>query len=147
MEDNKRGLSLIVTSLIIVVLVLVAIGIVWVVVRNIIEGGVEQVDYNTKCLEVNVRATALVSTGGSDYNITMTRTAGGDDIAGVKLVFFNGDDDTSDVIDVDGNIAPLATVTKSVDGEIEDANKVELTPYFEDASGNERFCSISSYSF
>lgn len=144
---NKRGLSLIVTSLIIVVLVLVAIGIVWVVVRNIIEGGVEQVDYNTKCLEVNIRATAVTNTGDTDYNITMTRTAGEDDIAGVKLVFFNEDGETSDVIGVDGNIAPLATVTKSVDGEIEDANKVELTPYFEDSSGNEKFCSTNSYEF
>ena len=62
MKRDKRGMSLIVTTLIIVVLVLVSIGIVWVVVRSIIEGGTEQIDYNTKCLEINLRATAVVNT-------------------------------------------------------------------------------------
>ncbi len=144
---DKRGMSLIVTSLIIVVLVLVAIGIVWVIVRNIIEGGVEQIDYNSKCLEVNLRATAVMNTGGTNYDITMTRSAGGSDVGGVKLVFFNVAGETSDVIDSDGNISPLATVTRNIDAGIEDVNKVEVTPYFEDASGTEKFCSTIPYSF
>jgi len=144
---NKRGLSLIVTTLLIVVLVLVSIGIVWVVVRNIIEGGTEQIDYNTKCLEINIRATAVVNAGDTDYNITIMRTAGGDEVAGVKLVFFNNDNEASDVIDINENIAPLATITRNIDGEIENANKVEVTPYFEDSSGNEKFCSTIPYNF
>ncbi len=145
---NKKGLSLVVTSLIIVVLVFVSLGIVWVVVRGIVEGGVEQVDYNTKCLEINIRTKAVVNTDGTNYNITMSRTGSStDEIGGVKLVFFNLDGETSDVIDSEGNIATLDTVTISVDGEIEDANKVEFTPYFEDASGSERLCSTLHFEF
>lgn len=144
---NKRGLSAIVTTLIILVLVLVSIGIVWVVIRNIIDSGVEQIDYNTKCLEVNIKVTAMENTDDTDYDVTITRTAGGDEIAGVKLVFFNKDNENSNVIDSDGNIAPLATVTRDIDGEIENANKIEITPYFEDASGTEKFCSTITYNF
>ncbi len=37
--DNKRGLSAVVIALIIILLSLVAVGVVWVVVKNIISGG------------------------------------------------------------------------------------------------------------
>ena len=39
MFSNKKGLSTVVTTLIIILLVLVAIGIVWVVIRGVIESG------------------------------------------------------------------------------------------------------------
>ncbi len=147
MKRDKKGMSLIVTSLIIIVLVFVAIGIMWVVVKNIIEGGTEQIDYNSKCLEINLRATAVVNTGNTTYDITIKRRAGGDEISGVKLVFFNEEDETSNVIGIEEDIAPLATITRNVDGEIENANKVEVTPYFEDDSGTEKFCSTIPFEF
>jgi len=138
---------MIVSTLIIILLVLVAIGIIWVVVKNLIDSGVEQIDYNTKCLDVDVKATSLINTSATNYKIILSRTGSGEEIAGVKLVFFNASDDASSVIDVEGNIEPLATVTKSVEGEIENVNKVELTAYFEDASGNEKYCSPIPYTF
>jgi hypothetical protein len=145
---NKKGLSMIITTLIIILLVLVAVGIIWVVVRNIVEKGTEQINYNTKCIDVDVRANAVVNTSMTDYSVTLTRTASGEDIAGVKLIFFNAAAETSTVIDVSGNIAPLATITRSVAGGIVDANKVEVTSYFTDASGDEQICSQTrSYSF
>ncbi len=146
--ENKKGLSTIVVTLMIILLVIVAVGIVWVVVRNFIGSGTESIEISTKCLEVDVKATAVVNTLATTYDVTLTRTAGGEEIVGVKLVFFNATDDTSSVIDVPGNIAPLATVTESVEGEILDSNKVEVTAYFEDASGDERPClQTASYSF
>ena len=41
MKDNKRGLSTVVTTLIIVLLVLVAIGIIWGVVNNLVQENLE----------------------------------------------------------------------------------------------------------
>ena len=144
---NKKGLSMVITTLIIILLVLVAIGIIWVVVKNVIDKGVEQIDYNTKCFDVDISASAVVNTSETNYSVTLTRTGTGDEIAGVKLVFFNATDDTSSVIDVSGNITPLATVTKNVEGEIINANKVEVTAYFKDTSGNEKYCSPTPYTF
>ena len=138
---NKRGLSLVITSLIIILLVLVAAGIIWVVVRDILQRGVEQIDYSAKCFDVNIEAKSVVNISLTNYSVTLTRTASGEAIAGIKLLFFNATADTSDVIDVPGNIAPLATVTKNVDGEILNSNKVEVTAYFEDESGDEKLCS------
>lgn len=135
-------MSLVVTSLIIVVLVLIAIGIVWVVVRNLVEGGVEQVDYNSECLNVDIKVTGVVNTNDTNYNVTFKRSASGGEIAGMKLVFFNSDG-AGEVIDSEGNIEPLATITRSVNGEIENASKIEFTPYFEDASENQIVCSTT----
>jgi len=137
---NNRGLSAVITTLIIILLVIVAVGIIWVVVRNVIEEGTEQLDLGTRCLAVDTRATIVVNTTGTTYDVTLHRSAGGDDIGGVKLVFFNSTDN-SGVIDVSGNIVPLATDTSNVDGEVTDANKVQVTVYFTDASGNEQLCS------
>ncbi len=137
---NKRGLSGVVTILIIVLLVFVAIFIVWTVVRNVLEQGAEQIDLGSRCLEVDTRATIVVSTNGTNYDVTLHRNVGGDDIGGVKLVFFN-DTSSGGVIDSSGNIVPLDTVTRDIDGGITGANKVEVTAYFTDASGVEQICS------
>jgi len=53
-QNHKKGLSTIVATLVIILLVLVAVGIVWVVVRNVIERGTNQVDINAKCIGAEV---------------------------------------------------------------------------------------------
>lgn len=138
---NKRGLSAVVTTLIIILLVMVAIGIIWVVVRNFVSGGVAGLEIGTKCLEIDITATALANTSATNYNVTFTRTASGEEIGGMKVIFFNATDETSGLLDLSGNIAPLTTVTRSVDGVISGANKVEFTAYFLDDAGEEKLCS------
>jgi flagellin-like protein len=49
---EKKGLSAVVTTLIIILLVLVAVGIIWVVVRNVVEEGGSTIDLSVKCLDV-----------------------------------------------------------------------------------------------
>jgi len=148
MNNKKKGLSTVVTALIIILLVLVAIGIVWIVVRDVIERGTQSIDINVKCLEVDVRATAVTSAGGTDYDVTLTRKAKGDEIGGVKLVFYN-DAGNSGVVEFGEGIDPLDTVTKTVyDTEITGANKIDVTVYFIDESGNPQLCTqTNSFSF
>ena len=59
MITHKKGLSTVITTLIIILLVLVAVGIIWVVVRNTVEEGVSQIDFGSECLKVDVKATAV----------------------------------------------------------------------------------------
>jgi flagellin-like protein len=143
MISNKKGLSEVVTTLIIILLVLVAIGIVWVVVNNVLQSGSQQAEISAKCLEVSIQATAASCTGGT-CNVTYKRSAGGDDIDGLKIILSNGAD--SVIQDVPGNLAPLATKTTSGIAETltPDPNKAEIAAYFIDASGNEQLCSATS---
>ncbi len=157
MIGEKRGLSTIVITLIIILLSLAAIGIVWVVFNGVIKSGTAGVDISAKCLSVDVSATAVVCSNGATNVLcttTLERTGTGEDeIAGVKLIFKNEiSGDSSSIINLDGNIPALDTkIDTDRDTGILIAvgvNKVEVTPFFEDSSGNEKICAqTNSFSF
>jgi len=142
---NKKGLSDIIVTLLIILLVLAAIGVVWVVVRNVIARGVNQINYDSKCLEVNLE---LVSFGPSDDPdvqsiIILKRTGTGDTLQGVKMVFSNPDNEFSMVLDELIDIEVLGSVSIEIGEDVvipENSNKIEVTPYFLDEVGSERYC-------
>ena len=140
---NRKGLDAVVTTLLIILLVLVAVGIIWVVVRNVVQQGSEQIDVSAKCLAVDLRAVS-VNDGSTDgnltnYTVTLKRAAGGEALGGIKVTLFN-DTANSGVIDFGAAIAELETTTKTIVG-VTNANKIEYTAYFIDSSGNEQPCS------
>lgn len=150
MINNKKGLSAIITTLLVVMLVLVAVGIVWAVVSGVLRGGAEDLEYSAKCLNIDLRANAVVCTGADPdvCDVTFERTGSEyDEIAGVKLVFRNSTEANSGIIDKDdvanleGNIEHLAgkTVTE-IPTNLVAPDSIEVTAYFEDASGNEKLC-------
>lgn len=144
---NKKGLSLIVTSLLIILLVLVSIGIIWVVIRNVVNQGTDQISLTTKCLEVDIRATAVTNTSMTNYDVTLERSSGGDEIDGVKILFHNATE-SGDIVDVQENIAALDIITKTgLIGGVTNANKVEVTPYLLTASGEPHYCQTTELSF
>jgi hypothetical protein len=151
---NRRGLSTIVVTLIIILLSLVSIGVVWVVVNNLIKSGTSGVEIGTKCLGVDVVATAVTCTpnGVDEFcSTTLSRTGTGTgEIGGVKLVFSNATSGatSASVIDVAGNIEQLITKnTGSINSTLlvsQGVNKVEVTVYFNDEEGNAQLCSRTS---
>jgi hypothetical protein len=143
---NTKGLSMIVTSLIIILLVIVAIGILYVAYMNFVRTGVGSVDIGTKCINVDVRASMVECSGDPAIcNVTLTRTATGEEIAGVKLVFKDASGAASSVLNATGNIPVLGTVKKTgFETTLTSPNKVEVTVYFEDNSGNEQLCSTTT---
>jgi len=148
-KNNKHGLSEIVISLIMIVLVLVAISIVWFIVRGILDKGAGQVNLGSDCFELDLSAIKVVNntpdTAPVQYNVTLSRGAGGGDIGGVKIIFTNDVGDTNSIYNAVGNIAPLETKTVNATGiTITEATQVEIVPYFVDASGNEQLCSTST---
>jgi len=60
--ESKRGLSAIVATLLIILLTLIAVGIIWVVIRNVVQSGAEQVDLGTKCIAIELSAITVVET-------------------------------------------------------------------------------------
>jgi hypothetical protein len=154
--DNKRGLSDIVITLIIVLLSLVAIGVVWFVVNGLIQSGTEGIQTSTKCLNVNLEITSAVCADGATNqtcNVTVKRTGTEDDaLGGVKVVFQDTNAGvSSSLIDVSGNVEKIVgkniQITNVLVSNDYDINSVSVTPYFEDESGKEQLCSQTvSYS-
>lgn len=141
--DEKKAISDIVIMLIILALVLGAVALVWVIVQGIIKGGTENINLGSKCLSVDIKETSLKCSGANNAtcDVTLKRNAGGDDIAGVKLIFTNASETQNFVYDLPGNIVPLQTKTQTaiVTG-ITNANKVGIVAYFNDSTGNQQVC-------
>ncbi|MEK6898447.1 MAG: hypothetical protein AABX28_03775 [Nanoarchaeota archaeon] len=151
MINNKQGLSAIVVTLILVLLSLVAVGIVWVVIGNLVETQSGKISTGTQCLEIDVGANAVVAGAvDGDYTVTLKRSAGGEEISGVKMVLFS-DTANTEVIKKAQALETLGTSTISLTaaetGTLADANKIEVTPYITDASGNEQGCTTSTFEF
>jgi hypothetical protein len=146
---NKKGLSTVVTTLIIILLVIVAIGIVWVVVRNVIEQGTGQIDIGVKCINNVVKATSVDCTNPASCTVTLKRDTGDDEIGGVKLVFSEGATG-GNVEDISASTYPnlniaLNTITATgLNSGFTTPDKVEVTVYFLDDSESEKLCSLTS---
>ncbi len=147
---NRKGLSTIVVTLIIILISLVAVGIVWVMVRGLINTGTQGVGVSSKCLNINVEATAVncSNLGASRIcDVQLMRSGTGSDaIDGVKLIFKNSTNGvSSSLISISGNIEPLVgkkqtgintTILNTVG-----VNEVDVTAFFKDTSGNDQICS------
>jgi hypothetical protein len=149
MIKSKKGVSAIIVTIILVVLVLVALGVVWAVINNLIGEGTEDIEISAKCLNTNVEAIAVDCTNPAACEVTLKRTGTNtDELTGVKMVFKN-DTDSSGVISEPGNIEILDDkIITGVNSELTIPNKVEITVYFSDESGNDKYCSeTTSFNF
>jgi len=150
MFKNKKGLSTIVITLLIILISLVAVGIVWVVVKNLVSSGTGGVELSAKCLNTNIEVTKVncSSVGVSRICDVVLKRTGTESsaIAGVKLVFKNEmSGESSSLINVAGNIEPLVGKTQTgINTTITGVDRVEVTAFFKDASGNEQLCSQTS---
>ena len=84
---DKKGLSEVVTTLIIILLVLVAIGIVWAVVNNILSSGSEQVGLEQFSIDVNFLRASI---NGNAVTLTVKRAAGNGNMSGLKFILSDG---------------------------------------------------------
>lgn len=88
---NKRGLSAIITTLLVVLLVLVAVGIVWVVIRNILKGGAEGIFLEKLTLDVGMK-NVRINANANNVSLVVERESGQGEMTGVKFIFNNGTD-------------------------------------------------------
>ena len=142
MINNKKGISSIIATLILVLLTIVLIGVVWVVVSGIVNNSTKQTTSGAECLNSEVQvssATCSVSTGMC--NVVAQRTQGTDTIGGVRLVLKNPSGATV-ISDVNGSIQTLASVSASVNASsVMNVSEVDAAIYFTDAAGNKNVCS------
>jgi len=138
MLRNKKALSTVVTTLIIVLLVLVAIGIIWAVIQNLIETSTDQIDLLTACPQVNLQVTAASCTedgGDSTCSVTLQRKdSTNNNVAGAKLVFTDATGKSETVL-FEQPIPALesrSTETALTIDDITEANKIEVYVEFTD---------------
>ncbi len=124
--QNKKGLSDVVTTVIIVGLSLVAIAIVWAVISNLISQNSSNINNQADCLNSNLEIVGA-SSDDSRVNVTVKRISGDAEIGGVKVIAYNSAG-TSASSDISGTMTigeqKVASIT------ISNANKVSATVFF-----------------
>jgi len=121
---------------------LIAVGVVWTVVNNIVERGAESIDVTAKCIEIDVEVSQSQCSPEGSCNVTILRNGGGDVIGGVKLIFNNVTRETNYVHTVAGDITLLETKTeKNIVTGIGNVNSIEVNA---PASNPLRACKMSS---
>lgn len=90
MNKDKHGLSTIVVTLILVVLSLVAVGVVWAVVNNLLKTGEQQSNFQFGTLFLNLKIDkALVDTNGN-LLVTVSRGSGEGDLREIDFIVSDG---------------------------------------------------------
>lgn len=142
MLKNKRGLSAIVLTLIMVSLVIIAVAIVWYVILNVLEGQTETIGVGESCVGIVIKPESLTC-DGTTCTIVLERSLGssGDSIDGVGITL-STDIESRDEEIFTGDVAATRTVTITTGTVYTNAN----VRIFLEKEGERNFCpQISSY--
>lgn len=158
---NKKGLSDVVTTLIIILLAIVAIAIVWFVVQNLLEKQSTNINYNTKCLGIDIQATKMelvnVVVGippaptTADVQLTLERMPGStqEEVDGVLITIADNTGNKAET--PTDNVFAKRKITLDVTGVTLSGGLTTLTaevaPYFldEDDATLKHFCTATAF--
>jgi len=101
-------------------------------------------EFSQKCFQVNLQCVGVINTSSTNYDVTLKRLAGGEEIAGVMVVLLNATEGSTP--EDFGTLGELQTKTETISGVL-GATKLEYTAYFEDSSGNPVYCTTREYTF
>lgn len=128
---NKRGISEVVTTLIFILLAIIAIGIVWYIFGNLSSQTQDQIDVGQKCLGMDVKPVGL-ECSGTTCTVDVTRGIGNSEtFKGLRIVLINSAGSLP-AVDILGDVPVSAQVTKSVTvASGAQYTSVTVAPYFE----------------
>ena len=136
---NNRGISAIIVTLLMIVLSLVAVGVVWVVISNVLSSGTEQVSSGVGQLLLNLKIEKVQVESNGDVSVTVKRSSGAGEISGINLIVSDGVN--SQVIKKDSTLQELGTqtftITSSELTNLGFVKDVSIAPLTKDSSGKE----------
>ena len=90
---NKRGISAVVATILIVLLSVVAVVIVWAVIKPALEGAAEQAAVN--CIDVDVQVESCNSTSG----MVKVKVNSGADLSKLRILLYDAEGNTIGTLD------------------------------------------------
>lgn len=143
LPKNRRGMSSVVTTLLIILLSIVALGIVWVVVKNIISKGEEDISFTGITLNLEIQKASI---SGNSLYVIVHRNAGEGTLVGINFVI--GDGDNSVIIRRNTNLPQLGTQTfifsiKNELSTLTEIKTISIAPIYETSAGKEKVGEIT----
>ena len=138
--NNKKGISDVVTTVLIVLLSLVAIAVVWSFLSPLITRSGTQIAQTEACLSASLEVSGCKITD-TTYNVNVKRNAGAANIASIKLIF--GKEDGSTIVNTqDSAPEELGTSLYSIEPG-ESAKEVSVAAGILDSKGVVGYCTPS----
>ncbi len=135
-------MSGVVTALIMILLVLVAIGILWVVVKNLISNSTDKISLGVFTVDLQIK-NIQVNTKG-DVIIKVKRNVGEGNISGIKFIISDGDN--TDVVEKPTKMNELSekkfTINKAEIPGLLFIKEISIAPILITSSGNEKIFNI-----
>lgn len=91
---SKKGLSGIVTTILFILLVIVAVGIVWAFLNPFLGQGSSDIGAAGDCLRLRLEANSCVNNSATNYNVSVSRGGDNVELVGIKLIFYDSQDNT-----------------------------------------------------
>ncbi len=137
----KRGISGIIVALILILLSLVAAGIVWAVIKNILTKETEKVSLGSFFLDLQIQKVKTEDNG--DVKVTVKRGSGSEDTEMTSIAFIISDGEKSKTIKKETTLKELEyetfTISYSELGDIAFVKEILIAPGVTSESGKEEF--------
>lgn len=132
---TKRGMSAVITTLIIILLVLFAIGILWSIIANLLKDTSEQISIDRFTVDVTIKEVDVYD-DMNRIDITILRNPGRGDISGLVFIFSNSTNSERFVNDT--TLDELATSVYSFfpDMNVSEIDSIEVYPIIEEDIGD-----------
>jgi predicted esterase len=140
-KKGNKGLSTIVVTLIMIVLALVAVGMVWVVVSNLLKGQSDQIAFDTLNFEAGITSLSL-DNSTNNFSIAVERKVGEANFVGMKFYFYN--ETGTEVMTEYFSLGELGQKRFSfhLNMDISNLKKVSIVPLFGSKDGKENLGNV-----
>jgi hypothetical protein len=133
---HKRGISTVVASLLIILLVIVAIGVIWVVVRNVVTEGAGGISFSQFTIDLDIRSAVL---DGNDLTVSVRRNPGEGKVTGLVFVIAEGttySESVEEEVSLD-ELEERVFAYNLVELGVENADRISVSPVYETEQGKE----------
>ncbi|MDD5012556.1 MAG: hypothetical protein PHQ66_02855 [Candidatus Nanoarchaeia archaeon] len=134
--SNKRGLSTIIITMILILISLVAIGVFWVVVNNLIKGGTEDINLGRLTFSAEINR-VLVDNSSNNMSILVKRNSGEGNVTKMKFIFYSEND--NEIITQDINLEQFAqkNFVFHLETNVTNITRISIAPVLGSGKGEE----------
>ena len=142
---NKKALSAVVTTLILILLVIVAIGIVWVVIKNILSESSEEISAGLSRVTLEIIEDSVkINNNDNTLSFVVSRDIGKGDLNKIKVILKDTQDNTySEEVDV-SSLTELGTKRITINkGGLTMIKSISIAPVIKTEKGKEKLFAVA----
>ena len=137
---NKKGLSGVIATLLMVLLVVIAVSLVWFVIRALLSEGEDEINSGNVFISLKIEEAKIQ---GSDISVRVERRVGKGDLSAIKFILTDGQD--SEVVRMDANLEEFGRQTFNITPisiPIANIKSLSIAPVIASSSGEENVGNI-----